>query len=62
MAKRKYLPGSLLEDLQSTYENFPDGTASVEDETQFDSGLRELIGAYGADLILQPGEIPFFSR
>ena len=59
MKKKNLLPEELLEKLQSTYEQSPDRTISVEDETQFDSGLREFITAYGTDLVLQPGETLF---
>lgn len=60
MENKQNLPKELLDKLQSTYEQFPDRTASAEDETQFDSGLKEFITAYGSDLVLQPGETLFF--
>jgi len=59
-AKKTYLPKELLARLQNTYEHFPDRAQETADETQFDSGLKEFLEAYGSDLTMQPGETLFF--
>ena len=60
MDKKALLPEALLEKLQSTYEHFPKKDTSEEDNSDFDSGLKEFLGAYGQDIVLQPGETLFY--
>ena len=59
MKNKKLIPISVLEKLQSAFEDFPDRTLSVENETQFDSGLKEFLTAYGRDIVLAAGETLF---
>ena len=59
MKDKELIHESILEKLQNTFEHFPDSVLSVDSETQFDSGLKEFLTAYGKDLILQPGEVLF---
>lgn len=56
----KNLPSPLLKQLQSTYKDFPQPLEVGVEETQFDSGLREFITAYGQTLTLEAGEALFF--
>ena len=59
MKEKSTLPTDLLERLQSTYEAFPDHNSSPVDETQFDSGLKEFLEAFGNDVMLHPGDMLF---
>ena len=59
MDKRELLPEYLLEKLKSTYEHFPEKNATQEDLGEFDSGLKEFLGAYGKDIVLNVGETLF---
>jgi len=60
MDKRELLPEDLLEKLKSTYEHFPEKNATQEDLGEFDSGLKEFLGAYGKDIVLNVGETLFY--
>ena len=59
MINKKLIPENVLEKIQSTYEHFPEHDKSLENQTQFDSGLKEFLTAYGEDMILEPGETLF---
>ena len=53
------ISSDVLRELRTTYEHFPKHTATLRNETQFDSGLQEFTTSYGSDLSLKPGEILF---
>ncbi|MBT3322061.1 MAG: cyclic nucleotide-binding domain-containing protein [Anaerolineae bacterium] len=59
MKNKNLITTSVLEKLQITFEHFPDNVPPVENETQFDSGLKEFLAAYGSDLVLEAGETLF---
>ncbi len=59
MKNKELIPEGVLEKLQSTFEHFPDRVLSANGETQFDSGLKEFLSAYGTDLVLESGEVLF---
>ena len=59
MKNKNLITTSVLEKLQITFEHFPDNVPPVENETQFDSGLKEFSAAYGSDLVLEAGETLF---
>ena len=59
MNKKETLPNALLEKLQATYEHFPERKVIPEEESEFDSGLKEFLAAYGHDISLEPGETLF---
>lgn len=60
MSEKETLPKTLLEQLRSTYKDFPEYQEISVDETQFDSGLKEFITAYGTARSVQAGETLFF--
>lgn len=62
MKTKEVIPQAVLEKLQTTYKHFPDRAISIENETQFDSGLKEFLTAYGIDMVLQPGETLFLEN
>ncbi len=59
-AKKDTLPEELLERLKETYEQFPERHKITEEESEFDSGLKEFLAAYGQDLVLDAGETLFY--
>ncbi|MBT3313873.1 MAG: GGDEF domain-containing protein [Anaerolineae bacterium] len=59
MKNNTMISSDLLKELQTTYKHFPKRTNTLKNETQFDSGLKELTTSYGRDFSLKPGEILF---
>ena len=59
MKNNAIISSDLLKELQTTYKHFPKRTNTLKNETQFDSGLKELTTSYGHDFSLKPGEILF---
>ena len=62
MTDTKFIPIELLEKLQSTYDHFPERDNDPTDETQFASGLKEFLDAYGSEQNLQAGETLFLQH
>lgn len=60
MTKKDILPEELLEKLRLTYEHFPDRDKSKEEDSEFDSGLKEFLAAYGQNISLDAGETLFY--
>lgn len=60
MEKTEILSEKLLEKLRTTYEHFPKTEMELADESEFDSGLREFITAYGQDIVVAEGKTLFF--
>ncbi len=62
MTPKKNISATLLEKLQTTYERFPAQEHAEVDESQFASGLRDLLDAYGEDVILPAGKTLFYEN
>ena len=60
MKKKELLPQSILKKLKSAYEHVPEREKVESSESEFDSGLKEFLEAYGSDLSLEVGETLFF--
>ena len=60
MEKIEILSEKLLEKLRTTYEHFPKTEMDLAEESEFDSGLREFITAYGQDIVVAEGKTLFF--